>query len=104
MEKKKINSLILKIVLTVVLLGIVVGGILLFKKLNTTSVKDGSPEYEKLVNECKCIERNNLKCPEGFVLVENSRVCRDEAHNLVTNVLLGCSKYDCNGKIYEVEE
>ena len=43
----------------------------------------------------------NLKCQGGFELKE--KVCINEEKNLVTNVLLGCSKYDCEGEVWRVK-
>src|SRR3989338_7260666 len=50
-------------------------------------------------DDCRCFERELLKCNnESWTLDEDSRICRNG--NKITNVLLGCSKYECSGKVY----
>lgn len=54
---------------------------------------------DKLVDNCDCIERERLKCSEGFELnIEKRRCERDE---VFTNVLLKCSKYNCSEGTHE---
>jgi len=91
------NKIKISIIAVVILALIVVG----FKLTGFYSSVDKSiPDKDWMVDNCDCIERNNLKCKEGYELKE--RICVKD--NLVTNVLLGCSKYDCDGTIYGVEE
>lgn len=66
--------------------------------MTANAVKGDDAKTGWLVDNCNCTERNNLKCPEGFVLESDIRLCRNKSE--VTNVLLGCSKYDCNEEIY----
>jgi len=48
---------------------------------------------------CRCLERDRLKCSNGFELDEERRACIKEGE--YTNVLLGCSKYECSGDLYD---
>jgi len=57
------------------------------------------PDSDWLHDNCNCTERNNLQCPEGYTL--DVRACIK--NKTMTNAILKCSKYDCNGTIYEVE-
>ena len=76
---------------------------LAFKKLsirenkNITNSEENFSFYEDEV--CRCIERKRLRCLEGFELDSENRLCRKG--NDFTNVILGCSKYECSGTIYE---
>ncbi len=47
-----------------------------------------------LPENCDCIEKERIKCSDGFELVGS--LCRNEAENTFTNVLKGCSKYECS--------
>ncbi|MBR9701733.1 hypothetical protein GOV13_02315 [Candidatus Pacearchaeota archaeon] len=59
------------------------------------------PSKDWLVDNCDCIERNNFRCLNGFELDAENRLCRGDGS--VTNVILGCSKYNCTGEVYEVK-
>ena|SRR3990167_5933393 len=52
-------------------------------------------------NQCICLERGIKKCSEGFELSGNLCINKDKTY--FTNILLGCSKYDCSGGIYELD-
>lgn len=52
---------------------------------------------EELVDNCDCIERERWKCSGGFELI--GRACKRD--NEWTNVLLGCSRYNCSGEIHK---
>ena len=90
-----------KLILGIAVLLILVVGFFAFKKFTGNVAMENTEKYDWLVDNCECIERENLKCPDGFELEE--RVCRDKEKNTFTNVLLGCSKYDCNGKVWGVK-
>lgn len=55
-----------------------------------------------LPENCKCIEKNLTKCSPGFRLVGN--ICRNETRGVFTNVLKACSKYDCFGENYTLNQ
>jgi len=50
---------------------------------------------------CRCIERDRLRCNEGFELDSKNKLCRSADGKEVTNVILACSKYECSGFVYE---
>lgn len=52
---------------------------------------------DQLVDNCDCIERERWKCSEGFELI--GRACKRDGD--WTNVLLGCSKYNCSDGVHE---
>ena|SRR3989344_4101671 len=57
--------------------------------------------YESWLPEnCDCLEKERIKCSDGFELVGN--LCRNETEKTFTNVLKACSKYDCKdeGTVY----
>jgi len=64
------------------------------------AIEDKRLFYEDLFSEdnCRCFERERLKCSGEFELVEEKRLCKKG--NEITNVLLGCSKYECSGQVY----
>ena len=49
--------------------------------------------------KCRCVERERLKCNDGFELDLENRFCRSGKD--ITNVILSCSKYECSGVVYE---
>ena len=49
-------------------------------------------------DSCRCVERERLKCPEGYELNSEGRFCSNGES--FTNVVLGCSAYECSGVIY----
>ncbi|MBU0957785.1 MAG: hypothetical protein KKF56_03155 [Nanoarchaeota archaeon] len=51
------------------------------------------PDKDWLIENCECIERNHIVCPEGFEVVGD--FCLNETQNQYTSRLLKCSKYQC---------
>ena len=53
-----------------------------------------------LPENCDCLEKERIKCSDGFELIGN--ICKNKAEETFTNVLKACSKYDCQaeGTIY----
>ena len=94
MDKQKIIKLILMLVFLVV---VIIVAINLEKELTANAIKEQEVQEEWFVDNCECIERERLKCREGFELV--GRICKSEG--AWTNVLLGCSKYNCSEEIHE---
>lgn len=69
-------------------------------KMRADAIKEQHAEenYSSwLAENCKCLERNIIFCPEGFILKNQS--CVNEQEKTFTNKLAGCSKYDCSGEI-----
>ena len=95
--KSKIRKTIWVVIGILVLLAL--SFFLLKKTILGNVIKDGSSEANWAKENCNCTERNNLKCPDGYEV--RDRLCAGEGS--VTNPVLGCSKYDCNGTIYEVK-
>ena len=80
-------------VLLVVLISVTIN---VKKVMVANTIKEQIVYEEWLVDNCDCFERERLKCSEGFELV--GRICK--AKGTYTNVLLGCSKYNCSGEIH----
>lgn len=67
-------------------------------------ISEGTEEYDEIKNSCECVERNNFYCLlDGFKVDEERKLCVG-SDGRVTKVVLGCSKFDCNGTIYEVKK
>ncbi len=111
-----------KIIITIVLALTIIAGVFGVNKVITSYViKSEIPDSDWLQDNCECVEREKLKCPGEFKLDVEKRMCRKatvvcpEKGEIVlydkdckeevawTNVLLGCSKYNCTGEIYEVK-
>ncbi len=86
------------VIILAVLLAVLILGFFITKTITTNAVKENNAKFDWLKDNCNCIERDNLKCPEGFVLEPDAKLCKKGID--ITNVLLGCSKYDCNEEIY----
>lgn len=106
------------IILTIIILAILAAGFLAIKDLTGNVVKDESKKEIALENTCECIERENIKCPGEYELMDEKRLCEKVSEkcfqgelNLRTcepfiqysPVLLSCSKYDCDGEIWRVK-
>ncbi|MBI2043725.1 hypothetical protein HYT25_05030 [Candidatus Pacearchaeota archaeon] len=64
--------------------------------LTANAIKEQQEQeyYENWLPEnCNCLEKERIKCVDGFELVGN--LCRNEAEKTFTNVLKACSKYSC---------
>lgn len=60
-----------------------------------------SSEYPSAYSEdtCACIARERLKCPDdSWKLNVTQRFCQRGKE--ITNIILGCSKYECSGIFY----
>ena len=100
MEMKKIiRNVILILAVSAIVLVIVTN----VEKVSVANVIKEQREQvayqDQLVDNCDCIERERLKCFEGFELNIEKRRC--EKDKIFTNVLLGCSKYNCSEGIHE---
>ena len=84
----------------IIILAVVVAGFLLFNNFKTGNVIENEKQLDHIKDTCECIERNNLKCSGDFQLDPKDGMCKKLG--TITNPLLGCSKYDCQGEIYEI--
>ena len=98
-----------KIILTILIILILTVAVFLIIKLtlNSSNQDDSNQSNQSnfedwLHDNCNCTERNNWKCPKGYYLVPEQKLCERNDNKTYTNVLLGCSKYDCNGTIYNI--
>lgn len=107
------------IILAVIILAILVAGFFLIKNFTGNVVKDESKKELWLENNCKCIERENIKCAEGYDLMKEKQLCAKvsekcykgelniiscEPYVQYSPVLLSCSKYSCDdGEIWKVK-
>ncbi len=60
--------------------------------------QESSAEDFSSRDDCRCFERERLKCSGKFEFDEERRLCVNGKD--VTNVLLSCSKYECSGQIH----
>ncbi len=107
-NKKIIVLSILLLILALVILSFVSG---IFKK---------TPENYWLENNCECIERSNLKCPEGYSRVNEKNFCYKIVYDcpssyldlvnencnqktIYTNILRACSEYQCPDRNYKIK-
>ena len=95
MKNLKKTALILGMVLITAFLLMLIGDKI---KANMVKEDNEAQAYETwLTQNCNCLERTKFGCVEGYVLLNRS--CVNEQTKSFTNVLLGCSKYDCSGEI-----
>lgn len=86
--KKIIIALIFLLIMTAVTIQV-------RKVLIENAIKKQVAYEEWLYENCQCMEKERIKCPEGFEL--KGRICKAEGK--WTNVLLACSKYNCTEEI-----
>ncbi len=86
------------IILVLIILSIVLA-VFLIKYDLAKKEKEQEKYGEWLVENCNCLEKERILCPEGFELSETGGRCIDE--NRFTNVLRACSKYNCLNEIIE---
>lgn len=55
--------------------------------------------YDLLVENCDCLAHERAYCMEGFELSEHAEFCQKEGR--VSNLLKGCSQFDCDGEIVD---
>jgi hypothetical protein len=60
-------------------------------------IQEAEAYEEWLAENCDCVLKERVKCPEGFQLREQT--CFNEKENSVTSRLLACSEYNCLGEI-----
>jgi ABC-type bacteriocin/lantibiotic exporter with double-glycine peptidase domain len=56
--------------------------------------------YNNLVENCVCLEKLHIICPEGYEYNRTSNFCVKD--NYFTYSSKKCSKFDCNGTIHEL--
>ena len=100
-KKNEIYKIVISCVL--VLLFVLILG-LVFKELSQKESKNAknSPNEDTSFYDadvCRCLERERLRCNDGFELDAEKRLCRNGTD--ITNVILSCSKYECSGTIYQ---
>ncbi len=107
------------LILTIIILLIIVAlTFFIVKNITGNVVEDESKKEIWLENNCECVERENVKCSEGYELIDGKRLCgkvtekcsKGELNKLICEpfvqyspVLLSCSEYDCDGKIWNVK-
>ncbi|MEK6844969.1 MAG: hypothetical protein AABX44_01810 [Nanoarchaeota archaeon] len=106
-----------KILIIILVLALLVAGFLMVKNFTGNVVKEGSKKEISLENNCECVEREKVLCPEGYTLMDEKRLCEKVSERCFTTelntiscepfvqyspVLLSCSKYDCDGEIWKV--
>jgi len=88
------------IILGIVIVILIVAAFFIPKNISGNVVKDNTPGHYNLINNCECVERNNLICLEGFEL-DDDGFCRKD--NFLAFPAKGCSQYDCDGEIWKVK-
>ena len=107
-----------KFLITILVLVLLVGGFFIVKNFTGNVVKEGSKKEINLENNCECIEKEKVICSEGYNLMDEKRLCEKVSEKCFTGelneiscepfvqyspVLLSCSEYDCDGKIWKVK-
>jgi len=91
----KMNNKIISVILLIILIGISVYFVREMKTTNAIREAEENEKYEDwLSDNCKCLEKERIKCSEYFELIGG--VCKNEEKGLFTNVLKGCSVYECS--------
>ena len=100
MNKRRIYLWVLVLILVAALLVLTQVGNLTTHAVNEFNEK--AYTYEWVKDNCDCVERERLYCRfDGFEVDEKGR-CKNGTD--VTSPILGCSKYDCAGQEYIVDE
>lgn len=94
-----------------------VGSLIVVERIIAENTSKAQEEYKDwLSNNCDCVEKKKPRCPVGFELSDNEKMCKKEAIRCptetgwylegvceeityYTNRLLSCSQYNCSGKI-----
>ena len=88
------NSFILAVVLVILIVLIYFGKLII--NANVIRIQEEQEKYyDKLVDNCECVERERIYCMEGFELNEAEDLCLKKGG--YTGVRKGCSQYDCYG-------
>ncbi|MAH03173.1 hypothetical protein CMI39_00085 [Candidatus Pacearchaeota archaeon] len=91
----------IKNIILIIAILIIISFVVIFAK--NVSVANAIKEqiiYEEfLVENCDCLEKERIKCFEGYEL--GDKFCRKG--NDVTSSLRACSKYNCSGEIHNLE-
>ena len=91
---KKI-ALVMGMVLITAFLMMIIGDKI---KANILKENQESQAYQEwLAENCNCLAHGRIMCPTGFELKNQS--CVNEQQKTYTNLLAGCSEYNCSGKI-----
>mgnify|MGYP001584765949 FL=1 len=105
LEKKKLDNkkVLIVIISSVVLLAVifVVGSILTSKQNDQSSQKGLSLDDFYSEDSCRCLERELNRCLSGFELTEDGNFCMNQTLGTYTNVVKGCSSYECSGVNYD---
>lgn len=96
----KLNKKLIKkiIVIAVITLVVAVSLMLIGNQMRANAIKEQQEkdDYEEwLANNCECLARDRIFCPEGFEL--KGKMCYND--KFYTSRLAACSKYDCSGEI-----
>ncbi|MBI4116929.1 hypothetical protein HY449_04255 [Candidatus Pacearchaeota archaeon] len=99
MDEEEIKFILAFLLITMIF----IGGVIEARKIITANAikeqKEKEDYYNRLVDDCKCLEKNRAACSEGFVLSADGKMCKNEQKKVFTNILFSCSKYDCDGEI-----
>lgn len=99
-ESKTKNKDQAMLIAGIIVVAIVIVGFVIKTAMNVNSVKKQEEQkiyYEWLVDNCECTEHERIFCQEGFELSESKKIC--VAEGKFTNVLKGCSQYNCEEEI-----
>jgi len=100
---RKQKKIIMLILLSVIILGsllLVILKLIANQSDNNQSTGLAIDDFYSSDN-CRCLEREDLRCGNSsWQLDAERRICVNGKS--ITNVILGCSKYECNGITYEL--
>lgn len=101
-ENKNKKSLDKKLIVGIVIVAVIVFAYVAKVIMTGNAVKiqeEQEAYYDKLVENCECLEHERIFCMEGFELSEHEEFCQGDGK--VTGVRKGCSQFNCHGdKVY----
>ena len=94
----KNKNLILAIIL---LFGILALGFFIVKNITGNIVNEGSKKELGLENNCDCIKKEIMICPEGYKLMDEKRLCERVTEKCFVMRTI-CSIFPCSFKLFGI--
>ena len=106
-----------KILFVGLVLVLLIFGFFIIKNFTGNVVKEGSKKEINLENNCECIKKEKIICPEEYKLMDEKMLCARVSEKCSVGelnkiscepfvqyspVLLSCSEYNCDGEIWRV--
>jgi hypothetical protein len=71
-----------------------------YQKITSNAIKEQEKLHSWLIDNCNCTEKSHIICPSGYEYKEG--YCK--SGEFFTLISKGCSKYDCSGTLYILNE